>query len=72
MLSFHMTNEGRELQVYCDDEGMATLIGALEKIRPTGGHVHLRTPSNGGRELSEKNPWGEKAIGEVVFTWTGD
>ena len=72
MLSFHIINSGRGVQIDCDDEGMATLIGALEKIKPDGGHVHLLTPSNGGRELSEESPWGEKGIGEVIITWVGD
>jgi hypothetical protein len=72
MLSFQIINSGRGIQICCDNQGMATLIGALEKIRPTGGHVHLCTPSNGGRELSEQTPQGEETIGEVIITWTGD
>jgi hypothetical protein len=72
MLSFQLANEGREIQIECDEQGMNTLIGALEKIRYKGGHVHLRTPSNGGRELSEKTPWGDDAIGEVVINCNGD
>jgi hypothetical protein len=72
MLSFQIINEGRGIQIGCDEQGMATLIGALEKIRPTGGHVHLRTPSNGGRELSEQTPWGKETVGEVIITWAGD
>jgi len=39
---------------------LATLIGALEKLRSTADHIHLRTPSNGGRELSEQTPWETK------------
>jgi hypothetical protein len=61
MLSFQIINEGRGIQIACDDRGMATLVGALEKIRPTG-----------GRELSEKTPWGAETIGEVIITWAGD
>ena len=71
MLSFHIINSGR-IQIHCDDEGMTTLIGALEKIRPDGGHVHLRTPSNGGRELDEEDGRGRKGVGEVIITWVGD
>lgn len=59
MLSFQIINSGRGIQIDCDDQGMATLIGALERIRPTGGHVHLCTPSNGGHELNEKTLFGE-------------
>jgi hypothetical protein len=32
MLSFQITNSGRGIQVYCDQEGIATLIGSLEKL----------------------------------------
>jgi hypothetical protein len=71
MLSFQMINEGRGIQMNCDEEGMVTLIEALKKIK-TAGHVHLLTPSNGGRELSEQTPWGKETIGEVIITWTGE
>jgi hypothetical protein len=63
-----LTNEGRGIQVFCDEQGLATLIGALEKLRSTRGHMHLCTPAN-GRDLREKNPWGSDAIGEVIFTY---
>lgn len=72
MLFFQIINQGRGIQIGCDDQGMAALISALEKIRPAGGHVHLRTPSNGGRALNEKTPWGKETIGEVIITWVGD
>ena len=56
MLSFMVTNTGRTIEIVCNDQGMQILMRALEKIRPDGGHIHLRTPSNGGRELSERDP----------------
>ena len=71
VLSFELANEGRAIQIHCDKEGLATLTTALERVR-TSGHLHLRTPANGGRELSEKNPWGKEAIGEVIITTGGD
>jgi hypothetical protein len=71
VLSFEMVNDGKAIQILCDSEGLDTLIGALDRVR-TSGHLHLRTPSNGGRELSEKTPWGDDAIGEVIITTGGD
>lgn len=71
MLTFHIERQGKAIQICCDDEGMAVLIKALEDVR-TEGHLHLRTPENGGRELNEKDPWGIKAIGEVMLDWVGD
>lgn len=71
MLSFQMVNSGRAVQVYCDEKGMRDLIAALEKIKSSGGHAHLCSPSNGGRELDEKTPHGDPAIGEIIATWVG-
>jgi hypothetical protein len=71
MLSFELSNEGRAIQISCDSKGLAALIAALEEVRSSG-HLHLRAPSNGGRELSKKNPWGKDAIGEVIITTGGD
>jgi hypothetical protein len=72
MLSFELANMGRAIQILADDEGLATLIAALQKVRSGAGHLHLRSPSCGGRELSDKNPWGDDAIGEVIITSGGD
>jgi len=71
MLSFQIINQGRGIQIYFDDEGKATLIDALDKVE-TAGHLHLLTPANGGRELSEKTPWGKDTVGEVIITWGGN
>jgi hypothetical protein len=72
MLSFQLINQGRGIQVNCDEQGMTTLLEALKKVQPTGDHIHLRTPANGGKELDEKSHWGEDTVGEVVITWTGE
>lgn len=72
MLSFSVSNLGHEIQIHCDEGGAKILIDALSKIRPTGGHVHLRTPANGGHALDEKTPFGEGAVGEVIITWVGN
>jgi hypothetical protein len=72
MLSFNLSNEGRAVEISCDAQGMALLIEMLERVRADGDHLHFRTLSNGGRELSEKNPWGKEAIGEVIINWVGD
>jgi hypothetical protein len=72
MLSFELANEGRAIEISFDEQRMAALIKALERVRADGDHIHLCTPSNGGRELSEKNPWGKEAIGEVIINWVGE
>jgi hypothetical protein len=72
MLSFDLAEEDRTVKIYCDENGMATLIKALERVRADGDHIHLRTPANGGRDLDEKDPWGQEAITEVILNWVGD
>jgi hypothetical protein len=73
MVSFQVINQGKGIQISGDEQGMATLVEALKKIQPTGGHIHLRTPANGGKELDKMTPWGEEdTIGEVIITWSGD
>jgi len=72
VLSFQITRQGRVIQIDCDEEGMATLIAAVKKAQLDGDHLHLRTPSNGGRELSEKTKWGEDAVWEVIINWVGE
>jgi hypothetical protein len=57
MLSFQLANEGRAIEISLDEQGMAALIKALERVRADGDHIHLCTPSNDGHDLSEKNPW---------------
>jgi hypothetical protein len=73
MLSFEIIPQSTSpaIQIHCDEAGVALLIEALERLRERG-HVHLRTPSNGGRELSETNPFGQPAIGEVIVSLGGD
>lgn len=72
MLSFRIVNSGRGIQMHCDDEGVAVLMNAIERLRRDQDHIHLRTPSNGGRELDEQTPFGLEAIGEVIIDWEGD
>jgi hypothetical protein len=56
--------------MHLDAKGMATLMGALAKlVGERASHVHLRGPSNGGQQLSEKTPWGEAAVTEVIIDY---
>jgi hypothetical protein len=70
MLSFQIVESfGAPLiQVDCDDAGLMTLIEALKRV-PEAGHVHLCSPSSGGKELSDITPFGQPAVGEVVITF---
>ncbi len=72
MLSFEIVHQHSAIRISCDEEGMEKLIKALERVRADGDHVHLRMPADSGRDLDEKNPWGEKTIYEVILNWVGD
>jgi hypothetical protein len=70
-LSFTLTDQGKAIQINCDNDGLDALIAALQEARAAG-HLHLRSPGNGGRLLDEQDPWGNPAIGEVIVTLGGD
>ncbi len=70
MLSFQITNKGESITVYCDLHGLDEWIKELTDLRASSGasHIHMRAPSAGGELLSDENPWGEAAIGEVIVS----
>lgn len=72
MLSFQIVQiaQGQAIQIYCDEAGITVLVEALRRARETG-HVHLWGPSFGSSDLSDKSPFGEPAIGEVIITTGG-
>ena len=72
MLSFSIKDDGRSIQIYCDKEGVLALIAALEEVRAEESHTHLFAPSRGGQDLSDKSPFGEAAVSEVVISFGGD
>ena len=70
MLSFLVINEGKGIQIDCDQEGVSVLLktlGAL--IGERAGHRHLLSASNGGHELSEVGVSGKPAVGEVIIDY---
>ena len=70
VLSFQITRAGKTIQIDCDREGIATLIGALAKlVGERASHTHFLTPRAGGNHLSEKTPWGEEAVPEVLINY---
>jgi hypothetical protein len=42
------------------------------RVRADRDHIHLRTRVDGGRDLDEKTPWGEKAVCHVILNWVGN
>jgi len=72
MLSFHIENEGRAIQICCDHDGMAILLEKLATLVRAPSHVHLLTPSCGGKEISETGPFGDPSIPEVIIDFSPD
>lgn len=67
MLSFK--HQDGAIHIALDSAGIAEFITILQRLDATRGHVHLLTKSNGGRELDEKTPRGEEAVGEVIVDY---
>ena len=70
MLSLRITRSGRAVQITCDDDAGITKLTdtTATKLRGSGSHVHLRSQSIGGSDLSEKSRFGEAATAEVIMT----
>ena len=60
-----------EIQIACDREGMAILMGTLaELVGEAASHRHLRSPAAGGTELDPTTPWGEETdVSEVIIDY---
>jgi hypothetical protein len=53
MLTFEYDRD-QQLEIYCDRDGLATLLRELGILSERGGHAHLMTPSWAGQELTEE------------------
>ena len=72
MISFQIVQSEMAVQIEVDDDGVQALVDALNTLRGSGSHVHLRSPSAGGSDLADKTPWGDPAVGEVIISHGGD
>jgi hypothetical protein len=52
-LTFETTPSEKEMAIFCDAEGLDSLITQLQILKQHKGHVHLMTPSWSGNELTE-------------------
>lgn len=53
MLTAEYSEEGQEVAICFDTEGLGLLVAALNRI-PEGDHCHLMTATWGGAELDEQ------------------
>lgn len=54
MLTFEITEEGDEIEIHGDREGLVSLLRAISTVLESGDHDHLMSPSWGGKELAEE------------------
>jgi hypothetical protein len=72
MLSLEVLQDGKTIQIYCDQKGMSSLLEKLAHLVRDAGHTHMRGPSAGGIDLDETTPFGETAVREVVIDYNPD
>lgn len=53
MLSIEYDRQN-QANIYCDRDGLETLLRELLILKSRGGHAHLMTPSWAGQELTEE------------------
>lgn len=54
LLTFELTEDGDEIEIHGDRDGLLSLIAMLKKVVDYSEHEHLMTPSWGGAELSDE------------------
>lgn len=62
LLTVELQKEGDVLEVFCDEEGLDSLLHQLQLLRSSGGHLHLMTPAWGGDGLSEEKQVEENSL----------
>ena len=67
MLTFEIKNHDKisvgtaQVEIYCDREGLVSLIKILGHLEQGSTHAHLQTPAWAGTELTER-PYGEQTV----------
>lgn len=54
LLTFEITQDGDEVEIHGNKEGLLGLIASLKKVIDFGEHEHLMTVNWGGAELSDE------------------
>jgi hypothetical protein len=77
LLTFEYDRKAETIEIHGDEEGLKSLIQALEKliVNTKEGHFnhdHLKTVSWAGNELSEEPKSAELVHHVKVYCWKGD
>lgn len=68
ILTFELSEDGDELDIHCDEQGLNMLIQSLHRLSNANQHEHLLSPSWGGSQLSEeKQSEQSKLINKITF-----
>jgi hypothetical protein len=69
ILSFVICDD-KKIQIRCDAQGISILLQmSAELVGERASHRHLRTPSRGGKELSETDSSGVPAVHDVIIDY---
>jgi hypothetical protein len=63
LLTIEKDPGAEEVEIFCDPEGLDSLINTLERLRKHRGHEHLMTPAWVGHALTEDR---QRAGNELV------
>lgn len=69
MLTVEYNQEREAVELYCDVEGLDRLLRKLTWLKERGGHLHFRTPTWAGDELTEElQGAGNRLINHLVIS----
>lgn len=54
LLTVEFNSKMEAVEIYCDQEGLEMIMYKLRYLQDKGGHVHFRTQSWAGDELTEE------------------
>lgn len=66
LLTFELTEDGSQLEIHGNEEGLRDLTNVLSRVLTTGDHDHLMTPAWGGTELTEEKQGEKNALINMV------
>jgi hypothetical protein len=67
MISAELNEKLDAIEIHLDKAGIESLITQLESLKAYDTHIHLMTPSWGGKELSEAAHGSNRLINHLLF-----
>jgi hypothetical protein len=67
MITAELNEQLNAFELHLDRAGIESLIAQLESLKNVDSHLHLMTPSWGGRELAEKAHGSNKLMNRLII-----